>query len=173
MNKTLLIGQAPGPNTLPGLPLHPHPRTSAGGRLAEQMGLTPEDYIRYFQRINLLNKFPGRHKRDDKFPLAKAKAAAEAIRPLLVGRKVVLVGRNVATAFGLGLEFFTWGSYPALPAMELFDVAVVPHPSGRNHWYNKPENRQQASEFWSQLLRFRSENVLPFAAYAERMKLEG
>ena len=147
--KPLLIGQAPGPNTDPTRPLYPLPRSSAGGRLAEFMGLEPKLYNSIFDKVNLLNEFPGRGKRDDKFPLRDAMIAASAMRPLLKGRDVILIGRNVALAFGLQLEFHTWTDM-FTPANW---IAVVPHPSGRNHWYNSPENRVIAREFWKTLLR--------------------
>jgi hypothetical protein len=28
-----------------------------------------------------------------------------------------------------------------------FDVAVIPHPSGVNHWWNDPANRRRFAEF--------------------------
>lgn len=157
--RTLLIGQAPGPNTDPELPLFPVPRTSAGGRLQEMMGLTRGEYLATFERVNLLYKFPGRHKRDDKFPLAHARLAARAMKPLLAGRDVVLVGRNVATAFELEADFFDWVEWPVRRRCVVTRdpgtcrVAVVPHPSGRNHWYNKPENRELARAFWEDHLK--------------------
>jgi len=149
MREPLLIGQAPGPNTDPALPLYPLPKTSAGGRLAEIMGLRPHEYFTTFERINLLHKFPGKHKRDDKFPMRDAKIAARAIEPLLADRTVVLVGRNVASAFGLDLPFHCWSEETAPWAR----IAVVPHTSGRNFWYNDPRNRIEAELFWLDLLK--------------------
>jgi len=157
--RPLLVGQAPGPNTDPTLPLFPVPRTSAGGRLQELMGLTRGEYLKTFERVNLLYEFPGRHKRDDKFPMMLAWPAAQAMRPLLAGRTVVLVGRNVASAFELEAEFHEWVEWPVRrPCLLSRDpgtarVAVIPHPSGRNHWYNDPANREAARSFWEALLR--------------------
>lgn len=142
--KPLLIGQAPGPNTDPNLPLYPLPRSSAGGRLQEFMGLSRGQYLRTFDRTNVLHEFPGQHKRDDKFPLDKARIAARAMIPLLSGREVVLVGRNVATVF----------DHPRIPFCAWhedergFLVACIPHTSGRNLWYNSEENRELVREFW-------------------------
>lgn len=157
--RVLLIGQAPGPNTDPELPLYPVPRTSAGGRLQQMMKLTRAQYLKNFERINLLNEYPGTHKRDDKFPIREARLAARTLRPLLAGRSVVLVGRNVARAFQLDIPFHVWGHLQARRACVLNKtsglsrVAVVPHPSGRNHWYNKAENREEAANFWRHLTR--------------------
>ena len=143
----LLIGQAPGLNTRPDLPLYPVPATMTGGRLAALMGLTPREYLVRFERINLLQEYPGRTGRDDKFPMGVARAAAGAIKPLLSDRVVVLVGRNVANAFGHDTPFHQW-SEPGFCRM----LAVVPHPSGRNHWYNDPANRELAQDFWRDVL---------------------
>lgn len=145
--RPILIGQAPGPNTDPSLPLYPHPSTSAGGRLAQFMGLGAEDYIDAFERLNLVQEYPGRRKHDDKFPLYQARLRAGELRPLMRGRTVILMGRKVASAWGEPVaqaEFFEWVRCGTFGTM----LAVVPHPSGRNHWYNSSENRQQARIFW-------------------------
>lgn len=151
INRPLLIGQAPGPNTDPREPLPPLPRSGAGGRLAELAGLSAQDYLRLFDRTNLLHTFPGRWKRDDKWPRRDAEIAAAAMKPLLGGRSVILVGRNVAEAFGYPaqhLDFHQWFSDGSWG----FEVAVVPHTSGRNHWYRKPGHEDQARAFWSRVL---------------------
>lgn len=145
--RILLIGQAPGPNTDPALPLYPYSRTSTGGKLQELMDLSRLQYLDLFDRINLLNKFPGRQARDDRFPMREAKIAASAIKPLLHSRTVVLVGRNVANAFELEADFHDWMEWP-LNEGGVCLVAVVPHPSGRNHWYNQKKNKQAARRFW-------------------------
>lgn len=160
MSRPLLIGQAPGPNTRPDLPLFPHPRTSAGGRLASFLGLSRTEYLRIFDRVNLIQEFPGRCKRDDKWPTARARDAAGAMRPLLSGRQVIMVGRNVATAFGVPKD---------MPFLQTFsmdcrrrcisncslghecEVTIILHPSGRNHWYNRVENRLALQVFWGEM----------------------
>ena len=145
--KPLLVGQAPGPNTDPTRPLYPNPSHLSGGRLAEIMGLDPREYLRRFDRINLLYRHPGRWpgKNDDKWPEKLARVAAEAVRPLVRDRDVILVGRNVARAFGLAETPF----HARLPDA----TVVIPHPAGRNHWYNDPVNRKEAHEFWTRYLR--------------------
>lgn len=170
--RPLLIGQAPGPNTDPELPLFPVPKTSAGGRLQQLIGISRGEYLKTFDRINLLRDFPGKHKRDDKFPLPPAKFAARVLRPMLSGREVILVGRNVANAFGLDLEFHDWMSWPVRRRCIVSRddgccrIAIIPHPSGRNHWYNKPGNRAEASDFWAEFVvgQMDGKNILPFGA---------
>ena len=151
--KPLIIGQAPGPSTDPLHPLCPLPRSGTGGRLAEFAGLTAQEYTDLFDRANLLQFFPGKWKRDDKFPRVSAAIAASAMKPLLRGRCLILLGRNVAGAFGYSsrqLSFHDcfydhiWG----------FEVVVIPHPSGRNRWYRDAENLKQSQEFWAKFIRF-------------------
>jgi hypothetical protein len=151
-----LIGQAPGPKTDPDLPLYPLPRTSAGGRLKKLTGLTTGQYLKAFDRVNLLHKFPGRTGTDDKFPMPPARVAAMAIRPLLAGRHVVLLGTGVARAFDLDIEVLTWhklhcGRGPAWP-LRWASVAVLPHTSGRSRWYNCEENVARARQFLADLI---------------------
>jgi len=146
MARILIIGQAPGPNTDPAEPLWPEPASGAGGRLAAFAGLTPAEFLARFDRINLLNEFPGRKwKRDDTWPVEPGRVAASAIRPLLKGRRVILLGRNVAEAFGLHVPFHTW------VGAQGFNAAVVPHPSGRNHFYRDSGNSSVSAAFWRQL----------------------
>lgn len=148
--RPVLIGQAPGPNTDPERPLWPEPRTSSGGRLAEAMSLSITQYLLLFERANLVNRFPGKYKRDDKFPLYEAQIAAAALRPLMRGRDVILLGRKVASAWGEGVDlpFFEWSQCRTFGTR----LAVVPHPSGRNHWYNHETNRELATSFWRTLV---------------------
>lgn len=150
--RPLLIGQAPGPRTHKDLALFPEPRASAGGRLFEMTGLSVSEYMRTFDRVNVLYQHWGKAPAgtEDRFPAALGRAAAEGMRHFLAGREVLLVGRDVATAFG----------HEAAPWLEWrddfewsFRFAILPHPSGRNHWYSDEANRRDASRFlraWSQ-----------------------
>lgn len=144
--RPLLIGQAPGPNTDPAAPLHPS--TSGTGRnLLKLMGIPIDRYLTLFHRTNLLHQFPGKHLRDDKFPLKKARIAAEAMKPIIGDRKLIFVGRNVALAFGYHGPFHEWRYWDS------WDVAVVPHPSGRNRWYNDRANLHESEQFWRALIK--------------------
>jgi uracil-DNA glycosylase len=61
--------------------------------------------------------------------------------PRLTG-KVVLLGQHVAKAFGLGRA-----PYFAPRRVGAADMMVLPHPSGVNKWWAKPENRKRARRF--------------------------
>ena len=169
--KPLLIGQAPPPTFDPRThsPLYPIPETASGGRLAAVMGLEASTYLRTFQRINLLRGFPGKREqpggtRRDRWPRAEARQVAELIGPLLDGRQVILVGRNVARAFGLvKAPWHEWLThvvpYPSdQPARA--QVAVVPHPSGLNRWYGDEDNLLEARAFWVAFLEDTNKKVL-------------
>lgn len=156
--RPLLIGQAPGPNTDPNLPLFPMPLRSAGGRLQTIMGIDRPTYLEAFERVNLLPYFPGTQKREDCFPMTAAKLAVKVTAPFLAGRTVVMVGRKVADAFELDQGWHEWKLIRMRRYMP-FDsnngrahVAVVPHPSGRNPWYAEEGNRERARAFWDALL---------------------
>ncbi len=152
MSRPMLVGQAPGPNTDPLQPLYPATASSAGGRLARFMGLTAEQYLDIFDRVNLLHDYPGKNSvGEDKFPLYEARIAAGAIRPLLRERTVVLVGRGVALAWGGSVaraDFMSWSVCPHFGTR----LVCVPHPSGRNHWYNSQINQTRALSFWQTTL---------------------
>lgn len=181
--RPVLVGQAPGPNTDPDLPLYPLPRGSAGGRLADYMGLSLGQYLRTFERVNLLREYPGargvKHSRtvdhqQDRFPAQRARTAANALRPMLAGRHVLLMGRGVAKAFGL--EEVPYLQARVVPmrrptAVQEWTaiVGVVPHPSGRNRWMNDAANAAALRAFlesWCMLFREHNEQEksLPFAA---------
>jgi len=151
MKKLLIVGQAPGPNTDPELPLFPATFNSTGSRLAVLMKLSREDYLARTDRVNLLQFFPGRNRCADKFPMKLATVAAQAMLPFLAGRTVVFLGRSVAKAFGYPsntLDFFEWNFAPKWQ----FKMACVPHMSGRCRWYNDLTNIRTAERFWSEAL---------------------
>ena len=161
--KPILIGQAPPPprkDGKPCIPLFPLPKNQAGGRLCTFLGLSRTQYLRAFDRVNLLQDFPGRSPdgRADLFPMPLARVAAAAIRPFLLDRPlVVLVGRGVATAFG----------HPRLAWFEEavdvagFRVMPIPHPSGRSREYNSEATRDQLR---ARLLRHVDPSLLTVAA---------
>jgi len=141
--KPILVGQAP--NAEGGGP----PLTGRGGRrIAEFAGLSWEQYLAAFDRINLLDSFPGKDGKGDAFPAEEGRRAAERLAPSLAGRRVVLLGKAVACAFGIGSErYFERGDLNGM------DVSVAPHPSGLSTWWNDPGNREAARTFFSALAR--------------------
>lgn len=117
------------------------------------MGLDRAGYLQAFDRVNVLYDFPGKEGKEDRFPMGRARAVARSMTPLFAGRVVVLIGRNVATAFGYGdLPWFTWKTASLGPSQEPFELAVIPHPSGRCRVYNSPSSRDEARAFLQELV---------------------
>ena len=140
----LLIGQAPGRKGDPSRPLEGR----IARKLAELAGVSVEEWLRCTERTNLLREFPGKAGKGDAWPKERASRLAEETKSSLVGRVVLLLGRNVARAFGLSdLPWLTW--------TEVFGarVAAMPHPSGIVLWWNSAENREKASTFLREVLK--------------------
>ena len=114
-------------------------------------------------QTNLLDEFPGRNGKGTLWDPEKARGAAESCLERLRGRRVLFLGRRVAKAFGFGKEDLPPLSWrQAVPEGSVLGVrtgrrvrfarvAVIPHPSGINAWYNSEENRELASRFLRRL----------------------
>jgi hypothetical protein len=82
----------------------------------------------------------------------RAREVASSIRVELEDTfdSIVLAGRRVPKAFGVSGEFLTVeGKY-----------ALIPHPSGLNHWWNDHVNRERAKEFFGDLVKLYHEGRL-------------
>jgi uracil-DNA glycosylase len=145
--KPLIIGQAPGRRG-DGEPLS----GMAGRRLAALCCLELEELLDRFERVNLLKTFPGKSGKGDAFPLAEARTAAVGLLSAVAAhRHTILLGSNVARAFQLHrLPLLEWRD--AFRDLGSF-VAVCPHPSGVNRWWNDSANFVRASRFWRDLAR--------------------
>lgn len=139
--ETVLVGMSPGPHSDPGLALYLIPTSSAGGRLRTMLGMTVHDYLRSFERVNLLREYPG-----PRWPSDKAKRAAAKMVPALRGRRVALVGVRVAEAFGLDADPFTWIRSDAIEACT---VGWVYHPSGGSD-YDHSDRADELRRFITQ-----------------------
>lgn len=138
----LLVGEAPGRNTDPLLPLFPRPSNSAGGRLLKYAAVDPADWLGKLVRMNMC---------DEAWSARRAVAGhARALAYLLDKRnfhqgeplRVLLLGKRVARA---------WSCYGAFGYVELMcdrgptiRVAWIPHPSGKNLLYNSRRNQLRA-----------------------------
>lgn len=158
--KTVIVGIAPARPGEEGQPLSAIAPQSTGRKIADMMGVAPKEYMRAFDRINLCP-----FARASGIPVNEWKPAASNLgASLLRGRRVILLGVNVAQCFGLVIapkhDYLKWWDYPgtSVPGYGLigwnagsrrppFSHAILPHPSGRNRWYNEPENKEAASLF--------------------------
>lgn len=138
----LAIGMAPSATSDPSWPLE----GQSGLTLCSLMDCEWSDFADLFDRANLLDYhpaggFPGRD--------ARLSAGAMAQSGLLFRyHAVLLLGRSVADAFGLHrVPWLTWHhQLTGLPP-----IAVVPHPSRRNRWWNDDANTEAASVFLGRL----------------------
>jgi hypothetical protein len=131
MIDVVIIGEAPtdgSPYALEG---------RGGARLAEYAGLSWAQYLTRTERHNLISRPV------DAWPTREARDAAQAVWPSLLGRRTILLGQNVARAFGVGEVPLRWRVVDDHGT----EVAIVPHPSGRNLWWNDPEHRSAARRF--------------------------
>lgn len=125
-----LVGEAPGPRGNPHTPLWPDPPHMAGGRLAKMLGYSKTEYLRAFARANLLDEYPG-----PVFPLSVARPRAAPLAQRLAPKPLLLLGRGVAGAFRFpGQDICEWHDYDLEGTW--IRAALVPHPSGRNLFYN-------------------------------------
>lgn len=140
----LLVGQAPSRDSDPNDPL----MGRSGGRLMDLFDLPPSLYRDYFERVNLLEEFPGKAGKGDLFDrvFAVQSAAKITIDLALFPRPfVLLLGNKVATAFGRERPIFRRFAIHGTRAY------VVPHPSGINLWWNDPKNVRRAKRFFKRL----------------------
>lgn len=134
MTKPLILGMNAPRGGEPLLPTCPN---SAGRRLWDLSGLSLEDYVSLFERDNVLRG-------KQQWSWKKARSSAQSVKTEVRGRHVIVLGRDVWRALDLpatavALDTVTSGdSYWTL----------VPHPSGKNLWYNSIENRDRVREWF-------------------------
>ena len=141
--RPVLVGMNNPVSLAPEHALYPWPPGCAGHRLYSMLAerrpdLRMRDYVRLFDRRNLVR---------GPWDAEAARLSARAMLPDLAGRRVVLLGREVARAFDLG-------GLQQLGALRAGDVTfyLLPHPSGRNRRYNAPEVRAAAGDLLASLL---------------------
>ena len=144
--KTLLIGQAPSRKTEGGEAFS----GGTGARIAGMAKLEPSRLTEFYELRNILDYWPGQAEAGDgdRFPPAAAREAATKLIEEVNERRltrVIFVGKAVARACDLEeLEYLRWRKTRLAPQLL---IAILPHPSGINRWYNKAENRLAASLF--------------------------
>lgn len=150
--RPLLIGERPPPaaDLDTHSPLYPLPRGCSGHRLQVVSGLDKSDYLRAFDRMNLVPTPGGGWDRDLACWAATSLLRGCALRD----RHVVLLGARVRDAFA--------GHAPVLLEMEVAverwlplaggcHVALVPHPSGRSRAWNDAGVRERVRRLLSRL----------------------
>jgi len=146
--RVMLVGQAPGPREMEiGRPF----AFTAGRRLFswfERIGVSEEDFRAGVHMCAVIRCFPGRDPKagGDRVPspeeIANCAAHLDREIALLAPRLVIAVGTLAAAALvGIAqLKDVVGRTHRVRRAGRAFDVVVLPHPSGRSTWTNKPEN---------------------------------
>ncbi len=156
-DRPIFIGQAPSRHGDPTKPL----TGRVGEKLAALASMVPMEFYLSVVRTNLLPYYVGTNGNGDAFPMPEARRNAFKMAPVLDGRTVVFVGRRVTEAFGYKADWFTWGKgyFAAEDKTVRIKYAAIPHPSGRNRFWNDPTNVQEARAFMTELMK--TESSLP------------
>jgi len=148
--KVMLVGQAPGPREQDfGRPF----AYTAGKRLfswfADHLGIAEEEFRKRVYIAAVIRCFPGRDVKagGDRVPdaveIANCAAHLDRELALLRPKLVIAVGTLAAKQLvGIAeLKESVGRMHRVTRAGHTFEVVVLPHPSGRSTWTNKPENR--------------------------------
>jgi uracil-DNA glycosylase len=146
--RVLLVGQAPGPHEADSR--RPFAYT-AGRRLFGWMFELGVDEATFRERVHIaavIRCFPGKDAKSggDRVPddeeIARCGAHLDREIAILKPRLVIAVGTLAAQQLiGIAqLKDAVGRMHRAKRAGRTFDVIVLPHPSGRSTWLNKPEN---------------------------------
>jgi uracil-DNA glycosylase len=149
--RVMLVGQAPGPREEAfGRPF----AYTAGKRLfawfERSSGITEEEFRKRVQISAVIRCFPGRDPKagGDRVPDATeiANCAKHLDREIALLRPelVIAVGTLAAKQLiGMSeLKTIVGRIHRVTRAGHTFEVVVLPHPSGRSTWTNKPENQK-------------------------------
>lgn len=146
--RVMLVGQAPGPHEADSR--RPFAYT-AGRRLFSWMADLGVDEATFRERVHIsavIRCFPGKDAKSggDRVPDEEeiARCGAHLDREfVIVKRKLVIAVGTLASQQLVGiaqLKDAVGRMHRAKRAGRTFDVIVLPHPSGRSTWLNKPEN---------------------------------
>jgi uracil-DNA glycosylase len=149
--RVMLVGQAPGPHERE--QNRPFAYT-AGKRLfawfEESLGIDEDELRRRVHIAAVIRCFPGRDAKSggDRVPddteIANCAAHLDREIALLKPKLVIAVGTLASIQLtGIAqLKDAVGRVHRVTRAGRTFDVVVLPHPSGRSTWLNKPENQK-------------------------------
>lgn len=141
----MLVGQAPGPHEVEDR--RPFAYT-AGKRLFSWFDIPEEEFRRRIHMCAVIRCFPGRDPKSggdrvpDEVEIANCSSHLDREIRLLAPALVVAVGALAARELigSTALADIVGRVYRTSRAGKAFDVVVLPHPSGRSTWLNKPQN---------------------------------
>lgn len=145
MNRPLIVGEAPGKHGDPSRPCEGR----VGARLAACAGITYDEYLTLFDRVNLLDEQPQDAPKGMAFNVKLAgKVARKMEQAFQVGQIVLILGKRAGSAFGLkNVPYFE------TLALNHAKVTIVPHPSGVNRAWNDLEVELQMIKFMHDVVR--------------------
>lgn len=132
-----VVGEAPGRRGEATAPL----RGRSGETICRLAGVAS---LAAFRVVNLLGFFPGSAGKGAHAPRAAFRAAWMALEPSLSGA-VLLLGKRVGAAAAARPVYLEW------ERRGRYRLAIVPHPSGINRWWNDESNRTEAERFFRAL----------------------
>jgi hypothetical protein len=122
-------------------------RTRSGAKLARLAGVA--DVADVFGTINLIDRWPGRTSHGAVFPAGLARRNANRLWTTLPPDvDLLLIGLRVAASFDVSVPYLRWETLAGDPDRR---VAVFPHPSGVNRWWNDPKHEVRARRFLRRL----------------------
>ncbi len=130
--KPVLLGM----NSKTGEALGLFPTNGAGRRLWKATGMPLKEYNETFERLNVLEA--------PEWSLPTARQGAVALKARLKGRRVIVLGSQAWTALGLPKKNLMEPHF----AEDGTRWIMLPHPSGKNLWYNSEENREKVRRFF-------------------------
>lgn len=142
--RPVLIGMNNPVSSDPRHALYPHPPGCTGHRIFLMLseacpGVTRSQYMRAFDRRNVVSGAT--------WSAVEARRGADALVQSLQGREAVVLGGAVRAVFGLPPTLI----HPV--ALHGVTWRQIPHPSGRNLWYNDERNKQIVGQLLAELYR--------------------
>src|SRR5215212_9097705 len=149
--RVMLVGQAPGPHEVEDR--RPFAYT-AGKRLfgwfRDRLGMEEDEFRRRIHIAAVIRCFPGKDPKagGDRVPDAEeiARCGEHLDREIRILKpELVIAVGTLASAQMIGisqLKDAVGVMHRARRASQSFDVVVLPHPSGRSTWLNRPENAE-------------------------------
>lgn len=152
--RVMLVGQAPGPREV--VEKRPFAFT-AGRRLFswfERLGVSEEQFRERIHIGAVIRCFPGRDAKSggDRVPDAEeiARCGSHLDRELRILRPELVIAVGTLSAMAMvgdaTLSRIVGRMHRITRAGVTFDVVVLPHPSGRSTWLNKPEHQKLLDE---------------------------
>lgn len=139
--RSVLLGMNNPLSRRPEHALFPYPPGCTGHRIFEMLStkipdIYRKDYLDGFERVNMLT---------GSWSMRRARERAPELVERFRGRTVVVLGQAPRLALGLPEQLVHPLDRDGVSWRQL------PHPSGRNRWYNDPKNREIAASLLAEL----------------------